>query len=301
MLSYSFNFKSRFRFFLIVSLGILILGGCSKIYDEVQNEDLQLPVSASKNIQDIFSYLEVVEFINSTHSSSGIVRKNFDTLEQLIHCKLEIIDSLVSDGDGYSYKVVFPQKTENINESMKNYDGKVRFGSFIVDLNFNYRELNALSTIKIDSNDACYIGNFNSQFTQIFGVFKFERLFTNKVNFSVSQAILIRENKRSLISGLFDISWFAGESTDGILNDQIVYSGKGNGEFNGSKYSWKTNLSLEKNFEFGCGANIVKGILQIEPDLSEKLYKVDFDPFNNKSCDALVTINILGKQYEITL
>ncbi len=295
------KFEFRLPLLMIACFGFLCVGSCSKIYSEVQNEDLQIPISASKNIQDLFSYLEVVEFINSTHSSSGINRKNFDTLEQLINCKLEIIDSLVSDGDGYRYKVVFPSKTTNFQESMRNYDGKIRFGSFYVDLNFNYREINALSTITIDSSNACYLRNLNAEVTQIYGDFKFERVFTNKVNLQINNATLEREKIKNIISGIFDVSWFAGENTDGILNDQIVYSGSGNGVLNNTKYNWKTNLSLEKNFELGCGANIIKGILQVESIDNEKLYKIDFDPFNNKSCDAVVTINILGKQYEISL
>jgi hypothetical protein len=62
---------------------------------------------------------------------------------------------------------------------------------------------------------------------------------------------------------------------------------------------WKTSSALVKNIENGCSANIVKGILQI--DNNDLRYRIDFDPFNNMSCDNIAKIYSAGKEYEIRL
>ncbi len=290
--------------FFIPIFGITILiyaSGCSKILGEVGQEDIQIPSNNAKNLKNLISFVEVIEFINSTKSSAGLSRTNFDSLERLINCKLEIIDSLISDGDGYRYKVVFPSINQKIMTSMKNYDGRVRLGSFFVDLNFNYKELNAKSEIVLDSSSHCFIGEIGGTFTQIFGAVKFERLVTNKVILSFDKLHFLSNNIDNQLSGTLITSWVAGENTDGILNDNMFYFGNGTGFYQNEPYNWKTNLAIEKNMEFGCCANLIKGIIQIEPVNSDKLFKIDFDPFNNKSCDSIVKIYILGKEYEISI
>lgn len=294
----------QIKWFLIITifelLGMLNLSSCSKILDEVGQEDIQLPTSAAKNIKDLISYFEVVELINSTHSSNGINRVNFDSLERKINCQLEIIDSLFSDGDGYQYKVIFPKKTK-IDVSVQNYDGLTRFGTFLVDLNFNYRELNAQSTVTIDSTDQCFIGKSDGELTQIWGSVKFQRFVTNKINLLFNQVYFSRKNLIHQLTGSFDLIWLAGETSDGIENDNIVFSGSGTGVYINDAYRWKTNLAIEKNYELGCESNLIKGILQIEPTSNDKVFKIDFDPFNNKSCDSIIKIYILGKEYEVNI
>ncbi len=286
----------------IALTSILFLHGCSKLNETVANENIQLPTQASRNLKNLFSYLEIVELINSTKSYDGLKRSNFDSLERMINCKLTIIDSLTTDGDGYLYKVNFPNKADKLNPKDKNYDNQYRFGSFDVELNFNYREINAISTIKIDSTQQCYIANGSGEFTQIIGDFKFVRNTTNKINISLGNVAVIYQNSIPMyLNGDFLVSWTQGEGTDGIFNDVMVYSGSGTGVFLLEPFKWNTSLPLEKNQEYGCAANIVKGVLQLESLATDKIFRVDFDPFNNKSCDSIIKIYILGKEYEITL
>lgn len=296
--------KQLKSWFLIPFFGMITLffaSGCSKILGEVGPEDIQIPTSNAKNIKDLISYFEVIEFINSTKSSTGISRVSFDSLERLINCKLEIIDSIISDGDGYRYKVVFPPVDQKLTPSMKNYDGRVRLGSFFVDLNYNYKEINAKSEIVIDSSSHCFIGDIGGDLTQLFGIVKFERLVTNKVILSFDKLHFITNKIDNQLTGNLTTSWLIGENTDGILDDNMFYFGNGTGIYQNQPYVWKTNLAIEKNMEFGCCANLVKGIIQVEPQNSDKVFKVDFDPFNNKSCDSILKIYVLGKEYEISI
>lgn len=293
---------SRLTLACIACVTLFFVGACSRINESVGSENIQIPSIASKNLKSLFSYLEVVEMINSTKSNYGIKRTTFDTLEKLINCKLIILDSLTTDGNGFKYKVVFPNKVETLTPAIRNYDGNYRFGSFIVDLNFNYREINAVSIIKIDSSSGCYIANNAGEMTQILGDIQFERIITNKINLSVVNGQFKSQNNLPMIfNGDFSVSWIDGESTDGILNDVMVYNGSGNGIYADESFKWNTSLPLEKNLEYGCASNIVKGVLQIEVIESKKIFRVDFDPFNNKSCDSIIKIYILGKEYEITI
>ena len=291
-----------FSLAIIALTALFSVNACSRINESVANENILIPTKASKNIKKLFSYLEVVEFINSTKSNSGLKRSTFDTLEKIINCKLLILDSLITDGNGFKYKVIFPDKTENVPSAFRNYDGNYRFGSFTVDLNFNYREINAVSTVKIDSNSGCYIASSPEEFTQISGDFKFERIFTNKINLTISNCKFMNDNELPMnFKGAFVVSWSDGETTDGILNDFMAYNGSGEGSYMLEDFKWTTSLPLEKNLEYGCASNIVKGVLQIETVNFSKIFRVDFDPFNNKSCDPILKIYVLGKEYEISI
>ena len=286
----------------IAITSVFFINGCSKLNETVASENIQLPTEVSRNLKNLLSYLEVVEMINSTKSSIGLKRENFDSLEQLIKFKLLILDSLTTDGDGFQYQVVFPVKTEKFNPLMKNYDNNYRFGSFIVNLNFNYREINAISTIKIDSGSGCYIGNSNGELMGIIGDFNFERVNTNKIKLSLNNCSCIAKDKFPMkFDGQFLVTLIEGENTDGIVNDLMGYNGYGTGQYLNESFNFNTSLPLEKNQEFGCASNIIKGVLQIQSLASNKVFQVDFDPFDNKSCDSIVKIYILGKEYEITL
>jgi hypothetical protein len=286
----------------IAITSVFFINGCSKLNETVASENIQLPTEVSRNLKNLLSYLEVIEMVNSTKSSIGLKRENFDSLEQLINCKLVILDSLTTDGDGFQYQVVFPVKTDKFNPSIKNYDNNYRFGSFIVNLNFNYREINAISTIKIDSASGCYIGNGNGELMEIIGDFNFERVNTNKIKLAFNNCRCFANGKFPMkIDGQFLVTWIEGENTDGIVNDLMGYNGYATGEYLNESFNFNTSLALEKNQEFGCASNIIKGVLQIQSLASNKVFQVDFDPFDNKSCDPIVKIYILGKEYEITL
>jgi len=285
----------------IAMASIFLIHGCSKLNETVASENIQLPTAVSRNLKNLFSYLEVVEMINSTKSNIGLKRENFDSLERIINCKLLILDSLTTDGDGLQYQVVFPVKTDKLNPSIRNYDNNYRFGSFIVNLNFNYREINAISSVKIDSASGCFIGNSNGELMEIIGDFTFERLVTNKINLSLNNCSCIAKGKFPMqFDGQFLVTWIEGENTDGIVNDLMGYNGFGTGQYLNESFNWNTTLPLEKNQELGCASNIIKGVLQIKSLASNKVFQVDFDPFDNKSCDSIVKIYILGKEYEIT-
>jgi hypothetical protein len=273
--------------------------GCSKIY-EVQNEDLRSQIAFNNNINDFLSIYEIIEHINSTKSSQGIKRVNLDSLEKQTNCKITIIDSITTDGDGYAYRIKFADYQKNFDQSALNYDGKARFGSVLVEISQNYREINTTSTISIGDTNAFYSGTLNNPIKKFTGKINLNRSSLGVLSMSFNQVKMVSETDSIILNGKFDVQWSSGDNTDGLFNDVINYNGDGTFSYNNLPNStWKSSLALVKNIENGCSANIVKGILQI--DNNDLRYRIDFDPFNNMSCDNIAKIYSAGKEYEIRI
>ena len=282
-------------FIVVVS----VFFGCSKIY-EAQNEDLNSQITFNNNINDFLSIYEIVEHINSTKSSQGIKRSNLDSIEKQTNCKIIIIDSITTDGDGYAYRIKFPEYKKDFNQFALNYDGKARYGSVLVEFSQNYRELNTSTTISIGDTNSFYIGSLNSSIKKFTGKINLNRSSLGILSISFNQVKMITKTDSMVFSGQLAVQWSSGESTEGLFNDVINYNGDGTFSYNNlPNTSWKTSLALVKNIENGCSANIVKGILQI--DNNNLRYRIDFDPFNNMSCDNIAKIYSAGKEYEIRI
>lgn len=289
--------KTKYILAAILIAIVSVFAGCSKIH-EVQNEDLNSQISFNNNINDFLSIYEIVEHINSTKSSQGIKRTNLDSIEKQVNCKITIIDSITSDGDGYAYLIKFQEYTKDFNQSALNYDGKARFGSVLVEFSQNYRELNTSATISIGDTNAFYIGSLNNPIKKFTGKINLNRASLGVLSMSFNQVKMVTDVDSMVFSGQLAIQWSSGESTEGLFNDVINYNGDGTFSYNNlPNTSWKTSLALVKNIENGCSANIVKGILQI--DNNNLRYRIDFDPFNNMSCDNIAKIYSAGKEYEI--
>jgi hypothetical protein len=291
--------KTKHILLAILIAAVAVFAGCTKIHD-VQNEDLNSQISFNNNINDFLSIYEIVEHISSTKSSQGLNRTYLDSIEKQVNCKIIIIDSITTDGDGYSYRIQFQQYKKDFNQSALNYDGKARFGSVHVDVSQNYRELNTTATISIGDTNAFYIGSLNTPIKKFKGKINLNRSSLGILSMSFNQVKMVTDFDSMVFSGQLAIQWSSGESSDGLFNDVINYNGDGTFSFNNlPNTSWKTSLALVKNIENGCSANIVKGILQI--DNNNLRYRIDFDPFNNMSCDNIAKIYSAGKEYEIRI
>lgn len=291
------NMKTtRWRCAIICAL-LVFVAGCSKIYS-TQNEDLQPQISFNNAINDFISIYELIEHINSTKSNLGLKQTNFDTLEKQLNCKLQILDSLTTDGDGYMYAIRFPKLKKDFGSNFLGFDGKARFGTLLVEISQNYRELNTTSSITIPDTTQFYIGSMNNILKKFTGTLKINRNTVGLLNLSFNNVKSITATDSIVFSGKLDVQWASGENNDGILNDIIDYYGDGVFAYNTlPNRNWKTSLALVKNIENGCSANIVKGILQV--DDNDNRYRIDFDPFNNMSCDNIAKIYSSGKEYEI--
>lgn len=279
---------------------LIALNSCSKI-DSTNPENTSEPQTISAVISDMISVYELIENISSYKSNLGLQKSTLDSISQQTNSHIIIIDSTYADGNGISYSIEFPIYGGVISKSDLNYDNKARYGKITVHTNMDYRELNSQSTFEIDSSVGLVIGQLTGIPTKFKGSFKIARNQIDKISMDISGLNAVKGDKKLSFNGNFTVNWISGAATPGIILDQIQYDGNGTVYLGNSNYNWASTLQLEKNIERGCSSNFVKGVLQIsEPNSSStvSLWRVDFDPFNNRSCDDIAKIYFAGKELE---
>jgi len=281
-------------FLLLCFLGTstVFFVSCERIYSTPE-ENIELPKKVASITEAILSITEMVEHINSTNSTQDIQKNVFNALEKEIGCSLNILDSITTDGDGYEY-------TAEFTGLKSRFDRKRRIGKFTVSLSKNYREIGASSIVSVAPNDPFQILSLDDSLTNVFGDISFTRTNLNQVKIEYSHLSVIQNKKNYSVDGNYTMSWTSGAETDGLIWDEVKISGNGNFLIDNTEESnWDIILPLEKNYEYGCSENLIKGILEINR-VGER-FKVDFDPFENKSCNNIVKIYYAGKEFEVRI
>jgi hypothetical protein len=105
------------------------------------------------------------------------------------------------------------------------------------------------------------------------------------------------EDLEDRLEGALKYSWISGEASQGLLYDQLKFTGQGTVELDDNEFNFNINLPLEKSYELGCSDFILKGIIELKREKDQ--YKIDFDPFNNNACNDIIKIYKNGKEFEI--
>ncbi len=269
------------------------LHSCENIY-EVPKEDIEDAEEFAQSLGLVLSALEPIEHINSTYSFSDFNRKNFDSIEKILGCELVLIDSSTQDGNGMEYEVLYNGQTNKM-------DRKLRSGKISVKINYSHREVGSVTQISIDDQTPIKISTANKFIGELHGEFEFQRNVGDKVDLVIkSMNFNIDDEDDALdekMNATLTYSWLVGESTQGLVFDQLKFSGKGSVELDEKEFNFNINLPLEKLYEFGCSDYILKGIVELKKD--ENQFKIDFDPFNNNACNDIVKIYKNGKEFEV--
>ncbi len=298
VLSAMFSCKKLLKFkslalALVLFLGFWGLQSCENIYVQPE-EDIDDAVDFAQSTGLLLSALEPIEHINSTYSFADFNRKNFDSLEQLLGCKLILIDSSTQDGDGMEYEIEY-------NGNMSKMDRKIRSGKIEVSINYSHREIGSVTEIKIDDKSPLSISNSTSFIGVVAGEFELQRnvgdrvdAVIKKMEFNLEDPI---EDLDEEMTGSFAYSWISGESSQGLLYDQVKFVGQGTVEIDDNYYNFEITLPLEKSYELGCSDYILKGIVELKREKEQ--FKIDFDPFNNNACNDIIKIYKNGKEFEV--
>lgn len=269
------------------------LQSCENIY-EIPEEDIEDAVEFTQSMGLLLSALEPVEHINSTYSFSDFNRKNFDSLEGILGCKLILIDSSTQDGNGMEYEIVYSGATSKM-------DRKSRTGKIHVEINYSHREIGSITKISIDETDPIKISNAYQFIGSLNGDFEFQRnvgdkvdLVIKKMEFNIDDET---EELEDRLDGSLKYSWISGEASQGLLYDQLKFSGQGTVELDDREFNFNISLPLEKSYELGCSDYILKGIIELKQEKDQ--YKIDFDPFNNNACNDIIKIYKNGKEFEV--
>lgn len=274
-------------------IALLGLQSCENIY-EVPEEDIEDAVDFTQSMGLLLSALEPIEHINSTYSFADFNRKNFDSLEGILGCKLILIDSSTQDGNGMEYEIIYSGATSKM-------DRKSRSGKIHVEINYSHREIGSITKISIDDQEPIRISNTYQFIGALCGEFEFQRNVGDKVDLLIKKMEFNIEDEyeelEDRLEGALKYSWISGEASQGLLYDQLKFSGQGTVELDDNEFNFNVNLPLEKSYELGCSDFILKGIIELKREKDQ--YKIDFDPFNNNACNDIIKVYKNGKEFEV--
>lgn len=288
----------KFKSILLVVMLFFVFWGlqsCENIY-EIPQEDIEDAADFSQSMGLLLATLEPIEHINSTYSFSDFNRKNFDSLEKILGCKLILIDSSTQDGNGMEYELVYSGESSKM-------DRKIRMGKILVQINYSHREIGSVTKIRIDDAEPMKISNAYQFIGAVSGEFEFQRNVGDKVDLVIKKMEFniddLAEELEDRLEGTLTYSWISGEASQGLIYDQLKFTGQGSVELDDDEYNFNISLPLEKSYELGCSDYILKGIIELKHEKDQ--FKIDFDPFNNNACNDIITIYKNGKEFEVRI
>ncbi len=288
----------KFKSILLVVMLFFVFWGlqsCENIY-EIPQEDIEDAADFSQSMGLLLATLEPIEHINSTYSFSDFNRKNFDSLEKILGCKLILIDSSTQDGNGMEYELVYSGESSKM-------DRKIRTGKILVQINYSHREIGSVTKITIDDAEPMKISNAYQFIGAVSGEFEFQRNVGDKVDLVIKKMEFniddLAEELEDRLEGTLTYSWISGEASQGLIYDQLKFTGQGSVELDDVEYNFNISLPLEKSYELGCSDYILKGIIELKHEKDQ--FKIDFDPFNNNACNDIITIYKNGKEFEVRI
>lgn len=172
-------------------------------------------------------------------------------------------------------------------------DGIARRGQVIAVFSGRYRD--SLTTITITTNNY-YVNNYKVEGTKtITNQGHINSIATFSINVS-NATITTPDNKTINWNSQRTRSWVAGESTLGVVSDD-VYEITGTASGRGIKgNAFNLTITSPLRVEMNCRW-IVKGTIKLTPDnLDDRI--IDF---GNGACDDQATVSINGSTYTITL
>ena len=67
------------------------------------------------------------------------------------------------------------------------------------------------------------------------------------------------------------------------------------------KQNWEIKQPLVKKVVPGCSGEFVSGMIELNNNDKSAMISIDYDPFDNESCDRIVRATVAGKNTDITL
>jgi hypothetical protein len=126
-----------------------------------------------------------------------------------------------------------------------------------------------------------------------------ERKMRELLSFNIKHLEL--DDKHMELEGTLTAEKIMGITTPGVFGDHYQLQGDGKAEINDEEFKWNIGSPLIKKLEPGCGMIPVKGLLNLTIEKTNRDILLDFDPFNNESCDRILRITNAGKATDIVL
>lgn len=290
----------QFKVGLLLTLTVVLAMGLSSCERINHNTDSKEEIAADIALvtTEVSSILEFADEASDQTTGKGVPflfnLQNFNKDTRVI-----VLDSTYYDGDAVEFLIDFGPTAQPFKPSQKCLDGRFRGGKIKVVLESHYVENTAKSHIVVDDPNGYVFGTEN------------KALIINQMNIDAERELreMLKFNIKSLeidsksleFDGKVSIEKISGINTPGIFGDQYLFNGDGHVELGDEDLHWSTGAPLKKKVEPGCGMIPVKGLLNLTLENSNRNIVVDFDPFENESCDRIIRITNAGTATDIIL
>jgi hypothetical protein len=292
------KFKHLTLLALCLLLGLITMQSCERINEHKEN-GLQLATDFCSMQSELASIVEVADEIGDKTTAKGISSKLFLGAFGK-STSLTISDSTYFDGDGIEFEIDFGPVTLPLSENQRGYDGKYRAGKMHINIQTHYQENSSKLDIEINESDHFMLGSNAAQPRNISFNCAFRRQDSKTQNLTIESFTILGPNTITLDGTvkLFKLN----NSNPGVIGNKYQMTGQGTlNESNHTEHNWEIIEPLIKNVVPGCSGEYVNGILSLRDLDKSATISLDYDPFENESCDKIVRVTIAGKTTDITL
>lgn len=289
---------SQLKIGVIAALSLVSLIGlnsCERInHNSDTKEDVVAKIAmVTTELSSIFEFFdESADQTNGKGSPPYFKLQNFSK-----ETKIVVLDTTFYDGDGVEFVIDFGPTDIPLKSTQRCLDGRFRGGKVKVILETHYIENTAKSHVLVEEE---FVFGTESQTTTIHRLeVDVQRKLRELMEFNINH---LEADDISLdLNGLLSVEKTSGINTPGVFGDQYVINGQGSVEVNDDEFKWNVGAPLKKKVEPGCGMIPVKGLLNLNLERLNRNITVDFDPFENESCDRIVRITNAGKLTDVIL
>lgn len=282
---------------LVFMLGLISMQSCERINEHKEN-GLQLATDFCVMQSELASIIEVADEMGDQTTGKGTPSK-FVLGAFGKAASVKILDSTFFDGDAVEFEINFGPNKLPLSENQRGFDGKYRAGTMHIKIQSHYIENTAKLELKIDKSDNFWVGANPNQ----------------PKNMAISCSTIRQDAKTHSLAieslDLFGLKTITLEGTvqllkltnskPGVIGNKYQILGKGELKESDDEQNWEIVQPLIKNVVPGCSGEYINGMLELKDSEKSSTTILDYDPFENESCDRIVRVTIAGKITDITL
>lgn len=292
------KYVNRWIFALVLYTGLIFMQSCERINDHKEN-GVQMATDHCLMQSELATLIEVADQIGDQTTAKGTPPK---FLADAFGKQVEIFpsDTTYFDGDGIEFEIDFGPATLPISENQKGYDGKYRAGKMHVKIETHYQEKLSKMEVEIYQNDNFLVGRNPNQLHKLTTAFSMTRQASKKHDINI-ESFQFFGSKTITLDGVIQLEKIMANNP-GVIGNHYQVTGAGtmlNSE--NEKQNWEIKQPLVKKVVPGCSGEFVSGMIELNKNEKSAMISIDYDPFDNESCDRIVRATVAGKNTDITL
>ena len=292
------KYFKRWVFALVLSIGLILMPSCERINDHKEN-GVQLATDYCSMQSDFAAIVEVADQMGDQTTAKGTpIKFLLDAFGR--QTVVRALDTTYFDGDGIEFEIDFGPTSLPLSENQRGYDGKYRAGKMHVKIETHYQEKLSKLEIEINKSDNYWVGRNPSQPHNIAASLSLSRQDSKKHEISIESFEFLGQ-KAITLNGTFQLNKLTSVNP-GVIGNNYQLTGSGS-LLNSEKetQNWEIKQPLVKKVVPGCSGEFVSGMIELNNNDKSAMISIDYDPFDNESCDRIVRATVAGKNTDITL